>query len=764
MIKKQYTIIKNSEDLIDLHCHIKEYDYFGFDTETTGLNVRKDRVIGFSLCGKEGESYYMPRLSWDKEKQELVQMWEDEVFLDTLRMLKDKGLIMWNASYDVQIVKKDLGLDFIKNLEADAMLLKHTTDEEGRFGLKTCAIEEQENIQVDAENMANQEQIELKENVKANGGRWTKDNKDMFMADLEVMGKYACADADYTLRLAHLYGDRMEEQGLDSFFYDEEVMPLYKEVTIPMEENGILLDIPYIEQTDKEITEDMSKLESKVIAELLEEPLFDKWFKDKLNKDFPIKKGGAFGQAVAEYFELDLPKTKSGKYSLSAKNIEKLSDSPAKIFFTSENGLLSTEICEKIQEKLFWKVNDKVINISSKQQMGELVCEYMKIKPLSTTPTDKPQFDDDFVTHLADKFEWAKTLQEYNRLVKIKGTYIDPYLANHEEGRFYPYFKQHGTISGRYSSNIQQLPRPFEEGQGTELERKYRNRIRAFFIAEEGRCFIDADYESLEPHVFSHVSGDEKLRDIFRKGHDFYSTIAIATEKLEGVSADKKAKNYLGIIDKVKRQTAKAYSLGIPYGMQAFLLGISIGVSTEEAQRLIDGYLGGFPDLAQWMESSEEFVKHHGWIATEAGRIRHLPRVKELYKKHKDKLLDWKYRNSLVTKLVKKGIPKKEAKAKVKSTYRDYKNGLDNAKNVQIQGLSASIVNRAMIAINREFKKRNIDAWVCATIHDQIICNVPENKKEECAELVEYIMCNNVKLSVTLKAPAEISQNFKDGH
>jgi len=40
----------------------------------------------------------------------------------------------------------------------------------------------------------------------------------------------------------------------------------------------------------------------------------------------------------------------------------------------------------------------------------------------------------------------------------------------------------------------------------------------------------------------------------------------------------------------------------------------------------------------------------------------------------------------------------------IKNLSRDYVNGLNNSCNVQIQGLAASIVNRAALAINRKFK------------------------------------------------------------
>ena len=85
---------------------------------------------------------------------------------------------------------------------------------------------------------------------------------------------------------------------------------------------------------------------------------------------------------------------------------------------------------------------------------------------------------------------------------------------------------------------------------------KYNNLVRAFLVAGDGRKVIDSDYESLEPHCFASVTGDKKLQEIFNNGWDFYSYVAIQTEGLEGVSADKKADNYLKKLDPVKRYKA----------------------------------------------------------------------------------------------------------------------------------------------------------------------------------------------------------------
>ena len=319
-------------------------------------------------------------------------------------------------------------------------------------------------------------------------------------------------------------------------------------------------------------------------------------------------------------------------------------------------------------------------------------------------------------------------------------------------------------MSGRYGSDAQQLPKPKEDGEDAPIIVKYTNIVRAFLIAGEGRKVIDADYESLEPHCFASVSGDKGLQDIFNNGWDFYSTVAIKTEKLEqdkanypnGVSPDKKSPIYLKKLDPVKRNKAKAYSLGIAYGMEAFALSKTLDVDQKVAQELVDGYLNGFPQLKEWRENSRVQVKEHGFITNKVGRIRHLPKVKAIYERFGEQMMDWRFR---------KNLSEQHGKEKVLQVYRDYRNGLNNCLNYQLQSLAAAVVNRAAVQINRKAIELGIDARVQAQVHDQLLINVADEDAEMFAPIVQEIMENTTKLEgVTLKAPPEISNNWRDGH
>ena len=865
-LEKKYYTVQDKETLKLLHEHIVASDVIAVDTETTGLNPRKDKIVGWSVSGDEGVGFYLPTLVFNFEKDELELQTiggtsTETISKNLLKLLKGKKLVFHNASFDVQFIKNYLGVDLLPDVWVDTGLLVHTVYEEGAFGfgnpfgLKSIAIMNQKELGLDVEKAANEEQVELKESIKKNGGQTTKALYEIFKADLEVLSKYASADTDLTLRICNLYLKKLKEEGLEKFFFEEEVMPIYREVTVPMEAQGVDLDVELIDKIHDEIVVDQKKNKEIVMKSLIEfkknnKEVVKHWIMATATEAYPPNHKGTWAQNLIQRYSLALPKSeKTGKYSLTQKNIEELettneAEETAKQFLlTGDINLISEVERVGISMQLWRESNDgDLINIQSKKHLGEIVFDYMKETPKvsgANTKSGRAKFDMDMVKVLAKKYPWAENLRIYNKLLKIKSTYVDRFRDRQEDGRYYFYFKQNGTVSGRYGSDAQQLPKPLEEGEDAPIIMKYVNIVRAFLVAGKGRKVIDADYESLEPHCFASVTGDKNLQEIFNKGWDFYSTVAIRTEKLNedkvkypnGVSADKKADNYLKKIDPIKRNQAKAYSLGIAYGMEAYALSMSLFSNPnnardagrrnqKEAQALVDGYLNGFPQLKLWRENSRKYVKKNGYIRNYVGRVRHLPRVPEVMAAHgvdssgKCNIMNWRYRQNwqdttlmadlqkeiwedvsiddsldieLFHKLI--GQPKglketmtgeqiqqiyvdkfnrfvrDKAKAAAMKTYRDFRNGLNNCLNFQLQSLAAAVVNRAALVINRKAKELGIDACVQAQVHDQLLINVDEKDASMFAPIVQKIMEVTTKLpGVTLKAPPEISNNWRDGH
>lgn len=715
---------------------IEEADYVAFDIETTGLNIRKDKIIGFGIAWSETESAYF--YTYNEEQYEVARNFLNKFYNFSPRILA------FNSYFDLEFTKNYFKVDLWNNLHTDVLVLKHTLDEDQPFGLKEIA---KKLYGTDA----TKEKEELKASIKANGGS----TNEFYKADPLIMAKYCKQDCMLTYRIFRHYYGMLESEGLSEFFYKDEVMPLYKEVTRFMMSRGVKVDVPALEKAKAEIEQDIAKLSDEIMIEI--KPQLDEFYAWSLNKSYPMKKSGVFAEAAAKLSGLQFNKTSSGGISLSKPNLAKM-DQGSKIvrFFQGRYELKPHELKQIQREAWHLDGRPEQFNLASKHHLKKLFFDIFEEKPVSRTDKGSPQVDDQFLEAMAEKYQWVHTLQNLNKLNKLNGAYITRLLDSQEDGIFYPSFFQHRTISGRYGSDLQQLPRP-SDGEFDPIVEKYRNQIRSFFISRSDNCFLDADYESLEPHIFAHVSGEDKIKDIFLKGHDFYSTIAILVEKLEGVTADKSCPKYLGNVNKQKRQFSKAYSLGIPYGMEAYALSKTLGIDQNEAEFLIRAYLESFDNLQEWMTISNESVKLKGYVLSEAGRKRRFPLAQRILKRYGTDIL-----NSL--QLWKDYGHNRALYESMKIKRKIVKNALNNAKNFQIQSLAASIVNRATIAINRRFAAEGISGGVVAQIHDQIICEVPEKFKEKAVEIMRDCMENTYKISIPLKAPVETGHNFKETH
>lgn len=727
-------IIENPFQLHLVEQFINENETIIIDIETTGLNPRKDAIIGIGLGNRHTGIYLCNfRFNADNAKLRPTDISKADV-QRTLSLLHGKKLWTFNGAFDLLFIKNYFGVDLIADLHTDVLLAAHTSNENRfQYGLKALAAEEFGSTAISA-------QTDMLASIKANGGS----KNEYYKADTELMAKYCIQDCILTAKLGDLYIDRLRAEGLLNFFYQDEVMPLYREVTLPMVETGIRLDIPALQQAKLDIEADIEAIENRIHAAISDKlEVFTAWF---LNKDYPPKRAspGSFAQGIAKFYNLPLPRTKAGKYSFAESAIEALPPSLGKSVLMQQAYVPPADL-EAIQRMLYAEERGtaRMFNLSSGHHLKKLFFDTLGETPLSKTPTGQPQADDDFLQAMAKKYDWAHDLQILRKLQKLNGTYISRLLEEAEGDRFYPQYKQHGTVTGRYSGDFQQLPRPMEDGHA--LVMKHTNSIRNFFIADAGKVLIDADYESLEPHVFAHISRDPAVIEIFNQGHDFYSTVAIRTERLEGLSADKKAPNYLGKLAKGKRQTAKSYALGIAYGEEDYKLGLELGIPQEEAKLLVQGYWSGFPVLKETSDAGKQQILRHGYISTPFGRRRRLYEAKQIADKYSSQILDslwlWKQYNT---------NPK--FYDYMKMNRKKLKKALNAAINFPTQGSAASIVNRAAIAFNRQCKIEGVAALIVGQCHDELIVSCLENDTEKASKILQFCMENTTKLSVKLKA------------
>ena len=183
---------------MDVLNHLREEDneIVAFDIETNSTDEKNCTIIGIAVTCYEDEGMYIPLYEYNGT--ELVPFWAKEleeatIVRDLCDILINKKLIMHNGVFDIACIFHSFGINLTDALYCDTILLKHTLDEERPFGLKDLG-------QKYFGDEAVSEQLDLKANVTSKGGKWNMRNKDMYMADLDILGKYACKDVILTLK------------------------------------------------------------------------------------------------------------------------------------------------------------------------------------------------------------------------------------------------------------------------------------------------------------------------------------------------------------------------------------------------------------------------------------------------------------------------------------------------------------------------------------------------------------------------------------
>ena len=248
-------------------------------------------------------------------------------------------------------------------------------------------------------------------------------------------------------------------------------------------------------------------------------------------------------------------------------------------------------------------------NINSPKQLGEIL--FVKLA-IPTKKKTKSGFSTnaEVLEKLADEYEIVKFILEYRTYTKLKSTYCDGLLKEiAADGRIHSTFNQTETRTGRISStepNLQNIP------VRTELGRE----MRKFFIADDGKVLVDADYSQIELRVLSDIADDKAMIDAFNNGDDIHAITASQVFKMP-----------LQMVTPLMRSRAKAVNFGIVYGIGAFSLAKDIGVSRAEADRYIKDYLHHYSGVDRYMNEVVEEAKKNGYVKTLFGRRRYLPEL-----------------------------------------------------------------------------------------------------------------------------------------
>lgn len=284
----QYHLVQTDEEMRALAGKLTEAPFFSMDTETTSTEAMEAELVGLSFSLKENEAYYVPVPADQKEAQAVVDCFKEAY-------TNEKSLkIGQNIKYDI-LVLGNYGVE-VAGPMFDTMVAHYVLQPELRHNMDYLA------------------EIYLKYNtIKIEELIGPKGKKQKNMRDLtpEQVYKYACEDADVTLKLKSILEKELEKNGERQLF-DEVEMPLVP-VLAYMERNGVRIDPEALKQTSEHFTARMKQIEQEVY--------------ELAGESFNISSPKQVGELLFDKLKLSdkAKKTKGkGQYSTSEEVLESL--------------------------------------------------------------------------------------------------------------------------------------------------------------------------------------------------------------------------------------------------------------------------------------------------------------------------------------------------------------------------------------------------------------------------------------------------------
>ena len=360
------------------------------------------------------------------------------------------------------------------------------------------------------------------------------------------------------------------------------------------------------------------------------------------------------------------------------------------------------EFAKKIQElsEEIYAISGEEFNINSSKQVGEILFDKLGLPSSKKTKTGYST-NVDVLEDLSRHYDIAKKILEYRTYSKLSSTYVKGMKLVMDDKQFiHPLYKQALTVTGRLSSvepNIQNMPIRTEEGQI----------IRDVFASRfDNGKIMSIDYSQIELRILAHMANDPAMIELFNSGVDFHTATAsnIFNVKTEEVT-------------KTMRRYAKAINFGIIYGMSAWGLSETIGVSPKDAS------FYRFKAVDEFLKKTVSDAKDNGYTKTMFNRIRYIPELASMNK-------------------------------------NIYEFGKRTAMNAPIQGSAADIIKMAMIKVKEAFDERKYKSLLIAQVHDELVFDIYPGEENEIALVVKDIMENTYPLKVKLIAEVSIGDTW----
>ena len=266
---------------------------FAFDTETTSLDYRIAQIVGFSVAFDANDAYYVP-LAHDYEGA--PEQLNRELILGQIKpILEDASVqkIGHHLKYDAHILENH-GIQ-LQGWYFDTMLASYVLNSVAtRHGMDDVARLYLSHLTTTFEQVA---------------GKGVK-QKTFNQIELETAAHYAAEDAHVTYRLYEVLNTKLQKHPeLINILHNIE-MPVARVLTM-MEENGIELNLDFLDQLSVEFSNTIQDLENQ-ITEIAGQP-------------FNVSSPKQVGEILFDKLGLKGgKKTSTGQYSTSESVLEKI--------------------------------------------------------------------------------------------------------------------------------------------------------------------------------------------------------------------------------------------------------------------------------------------------------------------------------------------------------------------------------------------------------------------------------------------------------
>lgn len=213
-----------------------------FDTETTSLDTKEARLVGFSFAIDEERAYYVP------VAHNYLGVGEQVALLDAssaIKQLLKYNIVGQNLKFDFALLEHFLGIE-TESVYADTMILAWLLDPGSRVGLDTLA-----------KKFFHYEMVSFKTVVKK--------GEDFSSVAIEEATKYAAEDAWMTLKLYNKLMSIYKTAGLETLLQEAKNVEFpFVKLLIRLESQGIKIDTVYLQEFKEFLTKELQALSQRI--------------------------------------------------------------------------------------------------------------------------------------------------------------------------------------------------------------------------------------------------------------------------------------------------------------------------------------------------------------------------------------------------------------------------------------------------------------------------------------------------------------------